>query len=588
MSEARWASVIRISMSTFAIISAALLAWYWRHVMASDGLSYVDIADAYAHGNFTLAISTYWGALYTWVLALALRVAHPAPQWEATMVHAVNFAAFVFAWVCFDYFLRQAIRWHEQSAVERGSQPLPQWVLVAIGYALFTFSALRWITLANVSPDLLVAGFVYLAAALLTRIRIGHTSVRAYAALGVAVGVGYWAKAPMFLVGPVFIALACLMVPRNIVLPRAAAAVGAWLLITAPLVGALSHQRGRLTFSDNAKWNYAFWVNGVDEVHWQGGPPGSGTPIHPTRKLLDSLPVYEFAAPLPVAYAPWYDPPYWYEGVQTHVDIGRQAHVAISNLRDMRRWTFDVAGLLIIGLAVLVAARGRPAARDIAHQWHLLIPAAAGYGMYALVHVEPRMLAAFMTVGLLAPVCALRVESAEYRRAAAAVAVLVLAQLMYVPVAHTGSVARALVVSRGRAAGVEGYWPVAAALRSTGVKPGTWAGYIGTSWRFYWARLAGIRVVAEMRPTRDAPTSYWVLGGDARARVLAALQRAGARIAVIDSVPSAEVAMADGWSRLGTTAYYMRVLPEVISDSRTQAGGEHPTAPAPPSPAKGS
>ena len=57
-------------------------------------------------------------------------------------------------------------------------------------------------------------------------------------------------------------------------------------------------------------------VNGVPWYHWQGGPPGNGAPVHPTRQVATNPDIFEFAAPIAGTYPPWYDPTYWDEGAR--------------------------------------------------------------------------------------------------------------------------------------------------------------------------------------------------------------------------------------------------------------------------------
>ena len=61
-----------------AVTMAALQAWRGFSVNP-DGVSYLDIADAYLRGDWHAAVSTYWSPLYSWLLAAGLAVFRPAP-----------------------------------------------------------------------------------------------------------------------------------------------------------------------------------------------------------------------------------------------------------------------------------------------------------------------------------------------------------------------------------------------------------------------------------------------------------------------------------------------------------------------------
>src|SRR5581483_3394203 len=97
---------------------------------------------------------------------------HPSAAAEFPVAHLVNFLIFVAALGCFDFCWRA---WLEDqlartaAASRRDSISLPPWALLALGYTLFTWSAVSLISLQLVSPDLLVAALVYLAAGLMLR-----------------------------------------------------------------------------------------------------------------------------------------------------------------------------------------------------------------------------------------------------------------------------------------------------------------------------------------------------------------------------------------------------------------------------------
>jgi hypothetical protein len=95
-----------------------------------------------------------------------------------------------------------------------------------------------------------------------------------------------------------------------------------FLCTSAPLIWALSRQKGRFTFSDTGRLNYAWSITRhITLRNWHGEVPGSGTPVHPTRQLLLHPPVFEFDGPILGTYPPWTDPSYWNEGLQWHFSL---------------------------------------------------------------------------------------------------------------------------------------------------------------------------------------------------------------------------------------------------------------------------
>src|SRR5262249_15153789 len=162
----------------------------------------------------------------------------------------------------------------------------------------FLWASVAWLTPALMTPDLCVAACAYVATAILMRIHRGLGTWPGYFLLGAVLGLGFLAKAFMFLVGWAFLACALFAaqsVSRALLPTEASAAI--FLLIAAPQILALSHVKGRWTFSDSGRLNYAWFVDRIPAMYWEGGPPPAGTPLHPPRQLVDHPRVFEFVSP---------------------------------------------------------------------------------------------------------------------------------------------------------------------------------------------------------------------------------------------------------------------------------------------------
>jgi hypothetical protein len=48
-----------------AVGVASINAWIARQAMNPDGISYLDIADAYRRGDWGVAVNAYWRPLYS-------------------------------------------------------------------------------------------------------------------------------------------------------------------------------------------------------------------------------------------------------------------------------------------------------------------------------------------------------------------------------------------------------------------------------------------------------------------------------------------------------------------------------------------
>ena len=73
-----------------AIAMAAGQLWNRRFEVHSDGLSYLEIADAWLAGDWRDAANAIWSPLYSWLTAGALGLLAPAPASEAPVVKLLN------------------------------------------------------------------------------------------------------------------------------------------------------------------------------------------------------------------------------------------------------------------------------------------------------------------------------------------------------------------------------------------------------------------------------------------------------------------------------------------------------------------
>ena len=117
--------------------------------------------------------------------------------------------------------------------------------------------------------------------------------------------------------------------------------------MASPWILTLSNAKGRFTFGDTGRLNYAFYVNDlVNRPYWHGEDAGLGTPTHSHRRLNAIPPVEDVFGPGPGSYPLWYDPSYWYDGVRPHFEWRGQLRTLRASLGDyfhMRRERVEVA-----------------------------------------------------------------------------------------------------------------------------------------------------------------------------------------------------------------------------------------------------
>jgi hypothetical protein len=551
-------TILRIIFLLIAVTLGLIQAWVTRFAMNPDGVSYLDIGDRLWRGDLHALLNGYWSPLYGSLLGLAMAIVKPSSYWEFAVVHFVNFFIYLLGLLCFDFFLREFIksRKRDEEAV------LPESVWLAIGYLLFISSSLLLINLGIVSPDMCVATCVYLAAALLLRIRANPVRKVNFILLGCTLGVGYWSKTVMFPLSFVVLSVMFIMVRGwRRANRKSLLALIAFLVIAAPLVLALSWSKRRPTFGDSGKLNYAWEVNQIPKyVNWQGEPQGSGVPRHPTRQILSRPTIFEFAAPIPGSYPPWFDPSYWYEGVRTRMEFGRQLEVlghwimvCSSNLVDL------CGGLFAVVFLLLMMNRRRWSPRRMARSsWFLLLPAVVAMLIYSLVFVSPRYIASFEVLLWFSIFSGLQPGRPGSRRwfdylAVCLAIVFVYAAQPQPPFAETMRSFR-----QGTPDPQPEQWRIANGLNQMGVQPGDKVASLGGALFPHWYRLAHVQVAAEIPAGQNGVIAFWQAEPAVREQVMKLLAQAGARAVIIDKATAGQDM--DGWQKIADTDAYVYFL----------------------------
>lgn len=518
-------------------------AWFGRYSMNPDGVSYLDMGDAFVRRDWTHAVNAYWSPLYGWILGLVVGEIRPSPRWEFPLVHIVNFAIFLVALLCFRFFLHEVIRFgHERAELDEARPDaraaLPDWALILLGYSIFLWASLELVSLYDVSPDQAVLACVCLAAGLLLRLRTNPT-FQNFALLGLLLGVGYWTKAILFPLGFLILFFVYLWKrPSRIWRRGAVVSALVFLGVAAPLVLTLSWQKGRPTFGDSGKLNYAwsvsprtFWRN------WQGETPGSGTPVHPTRQLAQHPPVFQFAGPIPGTYPPWADPSYWNEGLQWHFRVKPQMEVLAANFASEVRLLLRAQPGVVIAVIVLGLLSWAVWFVGLRDLWPLIALPAAAFAVYLPVHVEDRFLGGFVIVLFLTLFAAVQLRPADQRSAGyVAIAVFITIGLGTADVTLRYATHHLAIPGSGP----NSVWQdvlAAEQLQKMGARPGDKVAVIGDGTGAYWARLAKLRIVAEVMGANHGATQFWQSPEETQETVYAAFASAGASLAVA-SCPS--------------------------------------------------
>jgi 4-amino-4-deoxy-L-arabinose transferase-like glycosyltransferase len=557
---------------TIVVLLGLLQAWSHHLLVDHDGVAYLDIAENYARGAWSSAINGFYSPLYSWLLATVFYILKSPRSWESTLLHLVNFAGYLGAYGSFEFFLGQLIRTeHEDLHSEDQATGLSESAWHTLGLALFLYTSLFMANLSGYSgqgdpgstPDIFALLFVYLAMGLLLRMKSGEAHAGTYIGFGAALAFGYFAKTAMFPLSLVFIAVAGFISLRQ--RKRALAFLLApvcFVLIAGPWIMAISHAKGRYTFGDAGLLTY-MWLAGpqANSVEWGGQIEGGDNMAHPPRRLSIDPPVYEFASPIPGTFPLWYGSSYWLEGRKFHFSSAGQSrivHESYSIYWDILNHQKEYLVLLLV--LIIVQGTVLDYFKSFLRRWELWLPAIAALGMYALVRVEGRYVAAYVAIMWISLFAAVRLPRKDVVQQFALCAVVA-------TVLTTGTGILRIAIHDFhhsillRAPNEQG--EVAEGLRKLGVLQGESLATIGIPRdSFYWARLARVRVISEI-PTAYV-NQYWFASSDTQERVRSLFAQTGAVAIVTDAMPAAVTfpkssipVNLPGWQRIGRTSYFL-------------------------------
>jgi hypothetical protein len=100
-------------------------------------------------------------------------------------------------------------------------------------------------------------------------------------------------------------------------------------------------------------------------------------------------------------------------------------------------------------------------------------------------------------------------------------------------------------------------WQVAQYLHDAGLAAGEPVGSVGWTYSAYWARMARLRVVAEV--PEEGRMAFWLSDPAKRAIVMQLFRDVGAKAVVATSVPASSASA--NWQQIGDTGYYTYVFP---------------------------
>jgi len=531
---------------------AAADAWATRFSMNPDGVSYLDMGDAIWRGDLHAAINGHWSPLYPCVAGLVLKVLRPSMYWEFPVVHLLNLVIFVWALIGFEFLLKNFIarRKNAKPSPNSSATGLPEWAWWLLGYSVFLPASLTHITMRRATPDLLLSGFIYLAAGLLLRIR-SAPQLKWFVLLGIVLGFAYLTKAVMFPLAFSFMVTAIFLNDNR---PRALRLAGVslllFLVLAGPLVYLLSRAKGRFTISDSGRWAYLVFLNGVQPFF-----PDSPNLTHPLKKISNSPPVYDLSSAPLGTYPPWSDPSYWQDGIKPRLNLIKQAKSLFTSTKAYLRALYLPSMQLNFTSAflLLLALGRRPREVFERMEWLLVAPAIAALAVYAPLLVEFRYIAPFTVFFWLGLFSGITVPVNRMPRtimSATVIAVVVTSLILL-----AGSSIRRQKEAEGPV-----YSQAAQALREKGIQAGDKVALIWdeeykrhATEGSYVPRLLKTRVVVEASSAKE----FWQADPSWRSHVIQLLAQTGAKAAItVESPPDA----GNCWERLDGTEFYACML----------------------------
>ncbi len=559
-----------LRLLALALAAAHTIVAVMQQSMNEDGIDYLDMGDAWLRGDWDMAVNGIWSPLYSWILGAMIHLFEPSIRWEFPAVQITNFCVFAVALVCFEYFWRALTR-----SLDMGMQaggPMIRfhpaaWMI--LGYSLFIWSSLNLIEIWAVNPDMCVAALVYLAAGLFLHLSRAPGSIPTASGLGFVLGVGYLAKAAMMPLAVVLMVLTIAIPPANLGRMRRLGVIAiAFLLIAGPFMAALSTKYGHFTFSDVGRFTLLKHVN---EMPYPNFHPVlerlDGVPEHSPRKIFDAPPVYEFSGPVGGTYPMSYDPGYWTAGLKPTVGVAALARaVTTQGMAYFDLFVRTQGGFLAIAVLLLLmtpwAARSP---RGVGAGVLLALWAAAAFGLYSLVHVTTRYIAPFVVLLWAGLLSVIQLPDGQQLRRLLNLGSAMLILFVWINIATLNLEGMAAISGfspLSESGAPQGQFSdghkadhpaIAEAILSQGVHNGDDVAFIGYSFSAYWARLARLRIVAEIHPEDMA--DFWQAAADTQDAVLQALAGTGVRAVVAEPVPTGLAP--PGWEPVGETGYLM-------------------------------
>jgi hypothetical protein len=548
----RWNAPVRIGFWVFGALAAAILAYTTRHYVNGDAIAYLDMAEAFRERLWNEATLLGYSPGYSILLALFEYIVPTTPLNELFAVKFFNFVIFLAAMLACDFFVH---RLTDEIQVGRERGPLPSHVVKALVFSIFLVTSLIWVRIQIVAPDMLVFVFVLLSLSALLIIKRSPDRFVGFAFLGLTTGLGYICKTFFFPFSILLFALAALYCSSlKKAIPRILLSVGIMLILSAPVVISQSVKAGHVSIGEVGSYNYAYYV------------AGEGSPVH-LPKLLHSDPDVLLYDQGTLSTFPHGDPAYWAMGIKPVLNLRAQFNAIVKNVVDLitQIWAPTLVMLVWFFSQFRNAELPIPRIRPPSIFLTLMVICLAGTGIYCLVSMEIRYVAAFLFLGFTALVIAPEYKISDFTKLNAFMiqVVLLVAFMMGMVIGFVVDQShRALHYSAGKISHRGAFMEMIAVkdfLNDNHVgKQDKIAVFYPVNNKIYWAKMAGVRAVGEIMNVQGFLQSADIKRDEA----LDALKRVGVK-AVVAKQPQFMGLVDEGWAKVpGASDYFVRFLSE--------------------------
>jgi hypothetical protein len=266
------------------------------------------------------------------------------------------------------------------------------------------------------------------------------------------------------------------------------------LVLSAPFMAVLSHRLGRFTYGELGRHVYALWIS------------GKGDPIYP--KVIHEYPkTILYSYDVPCTRPSGFDNCYWYEGFKPVFDLSVHVPIIAKNVVSV---FLQAPWLLLIGIWYVIQWRlGQIRVGPLRPPSVFVILSTisiAGIGLYCLLNVELRYIASFLFLGFVALAMSVKYPEQKPRSRE-----LMLGSSVALILFLLGLAGYSVVEQSYRSVRSEGgklsykqafleHIAVKDFLQEHGIAAGDEIAIIGSP-PVNWARMAGVRIVAEIPET---------------------------------------------------------------------------------------